>query len=226
MCLAGALRLEPASSTLWAALGTCAREPALCEYALARSLQLEPKASATWAALGRLYLVSGEPGLADRCLTQARSHEPASVATWEAMGALAGLSPSGALTRQQCCRSQSGHDLGGLRACRTQDYCQGNYQLCSCIDQSRQHTSSDHISACHLRGHGGVCWGALHPVFCCDGGHRRWLYCKWLLPFLKNDALLHRSCCPTQHHGMASLQLQTQTLPWQGRCNLCATHVH
>ena len=96
------MRLDPSSPTLWAGLGTCAKQPRDQEYAFTRSLQLDPKSAHTWAALGRLYMESGARSLADTCFTQARSQEPADSATWAAMGALAGLSATGGIMAVHC----------------------------------------------------------------------------------------------------------------------------
>ncbi|KAK9840650.1 hypothetical protein WJX81_006942 [Elliptochloris bilobata] len=101
--LRAGLRADPASAPLWKALGCCAVDPAVREYALARALALEPKAAHAWVVLGRLYCADGvEPALADQCLAVARSHEPADAATWEAMGTLTGLSARGARDRLGC----------------------------------------------------------------------------------------------------------------------------
>jgi len=91
-CLRGALRLDPASSELWTALGIAATDRAVKEYALSRSLQLDPKSSTAWVALARLYIDAHEPALAEKCLQQGRSQDPAVGLIWEAMAALAALS--------------------------------------------------------------------------------------------------------------------------------------
>jgi superkiller protein 3 len=89
--LRGALRLDPGSAALWAALGAAAPSPAAREYALARALQLDRKLSAAWVALARLYIDAGLAPLAERCLAAARSQDPAVGAVWEGMGAAAAL---------------------------------------------------------------------------------------------------------------------------------------
>lgn len=94
LCLRGALRLDPSSPELWAALGVASTDRATKEYALSRSLQLDPRSSTAWVALARLYIDEGEPALAERCLQQGRSQDPAVGLIWEAMAALAALSSS------------------------------------------------------------------------------------------------------------------------------------
>ena len=87
----GALRLDPSSAEQWAALGACAADPGIKEYALTRSLNLDPHLSLSWVSLARLYASVGESGLAERCLQRGRSVDPAVGLIWEAMASLAAL---------------------------------------------------------------------------------------------------------------------------------------
>jgi tetratricopeptide (TPR) repeat protein len=111
-CLRGALRLDPSSAELWAALGVTCTDRTAAEYCLSRSLQLEPRESSAWVALARLYIDAGERSLAERCLQQGRSQDPAVATIWEAMAALAALGDGPAAARERADFNEHAVGLG------------------------------------------------------------------------------------------------------------------